>query len=268
MFDFTDEQIKRYSRHIVLPEVGGKGQKKIAESKVFLVGAGGLGSPSGYYLTAAGVGKIGIADSDTVELSNLQRQILHQTGSIGKSKVESARETLQALNPEVEIATYNERLTSENILGIIEDYDVVMDGSDNFPTRYLMNDACVLSNKPLSYGAIFRFEGQVMTIIPGQGPCYRCLFPEPPPPGLVPSCQEAGVLGVLPGVIGLLQATEVLKYILGKEVSLKGHLLTYDAMDMHFHKVKVPRDKNCPICGENPTIKELIDYEEFCQARH
>lgn len=267
MFDFTEDQILRYSRHIILPEVGGKGQKKLLQAKVFLIGAGGIGSPAGYYLAAAGIGKIGIADGDTLELSNLQRQIAHQTKSVGRHKADSAKETFEALNPDVEVVIFKERLTSENILDIIKDYDIVVDGSDNFPTRYLANDACVLLKKPLSTGAVFRFDGQVTTIIPGEGPCYRCLFELPPPPNLVPSCEQAGILGVLPGTIGLIQATEVIKYLLGVGELLKGYLLIYSALDMSFRKVKVPWNPKCPVCGEKPTITSLIDYEEFCQVR-
>ena len=266
-FDFTEDQIKRYSRHIILPEVGGKGQKKINEAKVFLVGAGGLGSPCGYYLAAAGVGTIGVADSDVVDLSNLQRQILHCTPKLGCSKALSAKETMEALNPDVHVVTYEERLTPENVLDILKEYDIIVDASDNFPTRYLINDACVLLKKPLSHGSVFRFDGQATTIIPGEGPCYRCLFEEPPPPGMIPSCQEAGVLGVLAGVIGVVQATEVLKLILGKGQLLVGKLLLYDALGMDFRKVNIRRNPNCPICGDNPTITELIDYEEFCSMQ-
>lgn len=266
MFDFTEEEIRRYSRHILLPEVGGKGQKKISGAKVLLVGAGGLGAPVGYYLAAAGVGKIGIVDGDQVELSNLQRQIVHSTEDLGKNKAVSAQETLLALNPGIEIITYQERVTSENIFNILEDYEIVVDGSDNFPTRYLVNDACVLTRKPLSHGAVFRFHGQAMTIVPGEGPCYRCLFVEPPPPGMVASCQEAGVLGVLPGLIGLIQATEVLKLILGKGEVLMGRLLIYEALEMEFKSIKVQRDPDCQVCGDNPTITKLIDYEKFCRV--
>jgi len=267
MFEFTEEQILRYSRHIILSEVGGKGQKKLLQSKVFLIGAGVIGSPAGYYLAAAGIGKLGIADGDVLELSNLQRQIAHTTKNVGRHKAESAKETFLALNPDIEVTTYQERLTSENILDIIKDYDIVVDGSDNFPTRYLANDACVLLKKPLSSGAVFRFDGQATTIIPGEGPCYRCLFESPPPSNLVPSCEQAGVLGVLPGLIGLIQATEVIKYLLGIGELLKGYLLIFNALDMTFRKVKVPRNPKCPICGENPSITKLIDYEEFCQVR-
>ncbi|MEK6528626.1 MAG: molybdopterin-synthase adenylyltransferase MoeB [Nitrospirota bacterium] len=263
--DFTEEQLQRYSRHIILPEVGGKGQKKIAGAKVFIVGAGGLGCPVGYYLTAAGVGTIALIDNDRVELSNLQRQIAHSVNTVGVNKAESAKKTFEALNPDVEIIAIKERINNKNILDLIKDYDIIVDGSDNFPTRYLINDACVMLKKPLVSGAILRFEGQLTTIIPGEGPCYRCLFEDPPPPGLVPSCQEAGVLGVLPGVIGALQATEVLKLILGKGKPLNGQLLIYDALTSNFRKVKIPKNPKCPICGDNPTIKELTDYsEEYC----
>ncbi|MDR4499497.1 MAG: molybdopterin-synthase adenylyltransferase MoeB [Candidatus Scalindua sp.] len=266
MLEFTEEQINRYSRHIILSEVGGKGQQKLLNSKVFLVGAGGLGSPAAYYLAAVGIGKIGIADNDVVDFSNLQRQILHSTKDVNYSKALSAKETLESLNPDVEVVPYIERLTSENIIDIIKDYDVILDGSDNFPTRYLVNDACVLTGKPLSHGSIFRFEGQVTTILPGKSPCYRCIFEVPPPPELVPSCQEAGVLGVLPGVIGSIQATEVIKLILGKGKLLSGELLLYDSLGMDFKKLTLRRNPGCPICGENPTIKKLIDYEQFCQV--
>ncbi|MEK7870945.1 MAG: molybdopterin-synthase adenylyltransferase MoeB, partial [Nitrospirota bacterium] len=253
MFEFTEEQIQRYSRQIILPEVGGKGQKKISGAKVFLIGAGGLGSPSALYLAAAGVGRIGIVDSDHVDLSNLQRQVLHSTATLNRAKVESARETLSRINPDIRIDTFNEKLTSENIMGLINDYDIILDGSDNFPTRFLVNDACYFQKKILISGSIFRFEGQLTTL---KGhldqPCYRCLYPEPPPPGLVPSCQEAGVLGVLAGTIGVLQAAEALKEIVGIGISLAGRLLLYDALQMRFREVKVRKDKNCPLCGEHP----------------
>jgi len=262
-----EDQIERYSRQIILPQVGGKGQEKLLNAKVLIIGAGGLGSPCAMYLASAGIGKIGIVDSDKVELNNLQRQILHSTKDLGRPKVESAKGKIKAINQDVEVMTYNLRLTSENILDIIKDYDIVVDGSDNFPTRYLVNDACILSKKPLSHGAIFRFDGQATTIIPGKSPCYRCLFPEPPPPGLVPSCQEAGILGAVAGVIGTIQANEVLKYILGIGDLLIGELLIFNALDSSFRKVLVPKNKGCPVCGENPTIKKLIDYEEFCQLR-
>lgn len=266
--DFTDDQLLRYSRHIILPEVGGKGQTKIAGAKVFIVGAGGLGCPVGYYLTAAGVGTIAMVDNDTVEMSNLQRQIAHSVNTIGMPKVESAKKTFEALNPDVNIIAIQKRMSKDDIADLIRDYDIVVDGSDNFPTRYLVNDACFMAKKPLVSGAILRFEGQVTTILPGEGPCYRCLFEEPPPPGLVPSCQEAGVLGVLPGVIGGLQATEVLKLILGKGEVLKGELLIYNALKTTFRKVKVPKNPACPLCGQNPTITELIDYNEgYCSPQ-
>lgn len=262
-----EDQIERYSRQIILPNIGGKGQEKLLKAKVLIIGAGGLGSPCALYLASAGIGKIGIVDSDKVELNNLQRQILHSTDKVATAKVESAKERLKGINPDVEVATYNTRLTSENILDIIKDYDIVVDGSDNFPTRYLVNDACVLSKKPLSHGGIFRFDGQAITIIPTKGACYRCLFAEPPPPGLVPSCQEAGVLGAVAGVIGVIQANEVLKYILEIGDLLVGKLLVFDALNSSFRQVKVPRDPKCPVCGDNPTVTKLIDYEEFCSLR-
>lgn len=265
--DFTPEQIKRYSRHIILPEVGGKGQKKIQKAKVFIVGAGGLGSPVALYLAAAGVGRMGIVDNDKVEISNLQRQILHTTPDIGRPKTQSAKEKILAINPEVEVRLYRKRLTSKNIMKIIASYDILVDGSDNFPTKYLVNDAAILSNKPLSHGAIFRFMGQLFTIIPGKSPCYRCLCPQPPPPGAVPSCQEAGILGAVAGVIGVIQAAEVLKFILGKGELLTGRLLIYDALETSFREVKIPRDPECPVCGKHPTVKKLIDYEKFCSLR-
>lgn len=257
MSEFTEEQINRYSRHIILPEVGGKGQMKLLKSKVFLVGAGGLGSPAALYLAAAGIGKIGISDNDDVDFSNLQRQILHSTRDVGHPKVQSAKETLEDLNPDVEVVPYIERLNSGNIIDIIKDYDVILDGSDNFPTRYLVNDACVMLGKPLSHGSIFRFDGQATTILPGQGPCYRCLYETPPPPDLVPSCQEAGVLGVIAGIIGVIQATEVIKLLLGKGNLLNGKLLLYDSLNMDFKKLNIQRNPACPMCGENPTIKKI-----------
>lgn len=264
--EFTEDQLQRYSRHIILPEVGGKGQKKILSAKVFIVGAGGLGCPVGYYLAAAGVGTIGMVDNDTVELSNLQRQIAHNTNRLGVLKVESAKQTFEALNPDSNVVGINERITKDNIMDLIKDYDIVADGSDNFPTRYLVNDACVLLKKPLVSGAILKFEGQITTILPGEGHCYRCLFEEMPPPGLVPSCQEAGVLGAITGVVGALQATEVLKLILGKGDVLKNTLLIYDALRTNFRRIKVPKNKNCPVCGENPTITVLQDYDAgYCR---
>lgn len=260
--DFNEEQLLRYSRHIILPEVGGKGQSRIQKARVFMVGAGGLGSPVGYYLSAAGIGTLGIVDNDRVEISNLQRQIAHSMNTLGKYKGDSAKATFEALNPDVRVIPIKERLSKDNILDLIHDYDIVVDGSDNFPTRYLVNDACVLTAKPLVSGAILRFEGQVTTIVPGKGHCYRCLFEEPPPPGLVPSCQEAGVLGALPGVIGGLQALEVLKLVLGKGEPLAGKLLIFDALKTTFRTVRVPRNPNCPVCGSNPTITELQDYSQ------
>lgn len=262
-----EEQIERYSRQIILPNIGGKGQEKLLAAKVLIIGAGGLGSPSALYLASAGIGTIGIVDSDALELNNLQRQILHSTQNVGKTKVESAKERLNAINPDVKVVTYHKRLTSENILALIKDYDIIVDGSDNFPTRYLVNDACVLLKKPLSHGGIFRFDGQAITIIPGKSACYRCLFPEPPPPGVVPSCQEAGILGAVAGVIGTIQANEVLKYILGIGELLTGKLLVFNALESSFRQVKVPKDAKCPVCGENPTLTKLIDYEEFCQIK-
>jgi len=262
-----DDQIERYSRQILLPNIGGEGQEKLLRAKVLVIGAGGLGSPVSLYLAAAGVGTIGIVDSDAVELNNLQRQILHSTKTVGQAKVESARTRMSELNPDVKVVAMKERLTSANILDIIKEYDIIVDGSDNFPTRFLVNDACVLSGKPLSHGGIFRFDGQAMTIIPGKGPCYRCLFSEPPPPGSMPSCQEAGILGAVAGVIGVIQANEVLKLILGIGEPLVGRLLVFNALDSFFRIVKVPRNKDCAVCGDSPTIKKLIDYEEFCQLR-
>jgi adenylyltransferase/sulfurtransferase len=265
LMDFTEEQLKRYSRHIILPEVGGKGQKKISEAKVLIVGAGGLGCPVGYYLAAAGVGTIAMVDNDHVELSNLQRQIAHSVKTLDVNKADSAKATFEALNPDVNVIAIKERINSKIILDLFRDYDIIVDGTDNFPTRYLINDACVMLKKPLVSGAILRFEGQVTTIMPHDGPCYRCLFEEPPPAGLVPSCQEAGVLGVLPGVIGALQATEVLKLILGKGKPLKGSLLIYDAMGVNFRKVRIPKNEDCPICGKDPKITDLTDLpEEYC----
>ena len=264
MIEFTDEQIERYSRHIILPEVGGSGQQKMLDARILLLGAGGLGSPAAYYLAAAGIGNLGIVDFDKVDLSNLQRQIIHSTERIGMLKTESAKKTIQALNPDVNVTLYNEKMDSNNIMSLIKDYDYVVDGSDNFPTRYLVNDACVMKNKTLIHGSIYRFEGQVTVFKPGDGPCYRCLYPEPPPPGMVPNCQEGGVLGVLAGVIGNLQVVEVLKLILGIGKPLVGKLLIYDALNTEFRSLRLRRDANCPICGEKPTIKELVDYEEFC----
>lgn len=262
--NYSEEWIERYSRHIILPEVGGKGQEKLNSSKVLVLGAGGLGSPVSLYLAAAGIGTLGIVDSDEVDLSNLQRQILHSTKDIGRAKTVSANEKLSALNPDLIVSTYKEYVNSSNILDIIKDYDVIVDGTDNFPTRFLVNDACVLTGKPLVHGAILRFDGQAFTIIPGDGPCYRCIFEQPPPPGTVPNCSQAGILGAIAGIIGTIQATEVLKIILGKGQTLKGRLLVVDALDMTFREVKIRRNTACPVCGDNPTITELIDYEWVC----
>ena len=264
VIDFTDEQIERYSRHIILPEVGGEGQSRLLESKVLLVGAGGLGSPAAFYLAAAGIGNMGIIDFDTVDLSNLQRQIIHNTERIGMLKTESAKKTITALNPDVNVTVFNKKLCSENILRLFEGYDYILDGTDNFATRYLINDACVMMGKTNIHGSIFRFEGQVTIFKSDEGPCYRCLYPEPPPPGMVPNCQEGGVLGVLAGVIGNLQVVETLKLILGKGETLIGSLLIYDALKTEFRKLKLKKDPQCPVCSDQPTITELIDYEEFC----
>jgi molybdopterin/thiamine biosynthesis adenylyltransferase/rhodanese-related sulfurtransferase len=260
----TNQQISRYSRHLIMPEVGVKGQEKLASSSVLCIGAGGLGSPLALYLAAAGVGRLGIVDFDVVDFSNLQRQILHSEAKVGKLKVESAKERVHEINSEIQIDTYNTRLTSENALDIIKKYDVVVDGTDNFATRYLVNDSCVLLGKPNVYGSIFRFEGQVSVFDAMRGPCYRCLYPEPPPPGMVPSCAEGGVLGILPGIIGTMQAAEAIKLILGTGNPLIGKLLFLDVMEMKIRELKLRKDPNCPICGENATIKGLIDYEEFC----
>jgi thiazole biosynthesis adenylyltransferase ThiF len=269
MFKFTEEQIKRYARHIILPEVGGKGQEKLLNSKVLVIGAGGLGSPAILYLAAAGVGTIGIVDFDVVDLSNLQRQVIHNTERVGTPKVESARKTVEMLNPDVKVITYNTRISKENIMDIIKDYDVVLDGTDNFPTRFLINDACYFAGKPLVSAAMLRFEGQVSVFDfrnKENSPCYRCLFPEPPPPGLVPSCQEAGILGSIGGIMGCIQATEAIKLILGIGEPLVGKLLIMDALSMDFRKVKLRKDPNCPLCGEKPVIKELIEYEQVCDV--
>ena len=261
----TNDEVRRYSRHLILPEVGMAGQKKICSASVLCIGAGGLGSPIAMYLAAAGIGKIGIVDFDSVDFSNLQRQIIHGTEDVGRPKTISAKETINSINPNVEVVLHNARLTSENALDIIGQYDIVVDGTDNFPTRYLTNDACVLLKKANVYGSIFRFEGQASVFAPHLGgPCYRCLYPEPPPPGMVPSCAEGGVLGVLPGIIGTIQATEILKLALGKGSSLVNRLLLFNALDMKFRELKLRRDPQCPICGENPTITKLIDYEQFC----
>jgi molybdopterin/thiamine biosynthesis adenylyltransferase/rhodanese-related sulfurtransferase len=264
------EQLQRYSRHFLLAQVGEKGQRKLLRSKVLLIGAGGLGSPTALYLAAAGVGTIGLMDGDVLDITNLQRQILHTTADIGKPKVESGSRTMRALNPDVKVVALAERITVDNALDIISDYDVVVDGSDNFGTRYLVNDACYLAGKPQVHGSIFQFEGMASVFAPNQGPCYRCLYPTPPPPGLVPSCAEAGVLGVLPGMIGLVQATETIKLLLGLGEPLIGRLLTYDALGMRFREVKLRRDPGCPLCGVAPTIKDLSahssDENLYCEA--
>ncbi len=263
--DLTNDELRRYSRHLILPEVGLAGQKKLRSTSVLCIGAGGLGSPIAMYLAAAGIGRLGIVDFDLVDESNLQRQILHTHADVGWPKTESAKETINGINPHVEVILHNTRLTSANALDLIRPYDIVVDGTDNFPTRYLTNDACVLLKKPNVYGSISRFEGQASVFAPHLGaPCYRCLFPEPPPPGTVPSCAEGGVLGVLPGIIGCIQATEILKLALGIGDSLMNRLLLFDALKMKFSELKLRRDPQCPICGEHPTIKELIDYETFC----
>jgi sulfur-carrier protein adenylyltransferase/sulfurtransferase len=262
--ELTNDEVQRYSRHLILPEVGVEGQRKLKAGRVLCVGAGGLGSPAALYLAAAGVGTIGIIDFDTVDASNLQRQILHSTRDVGRSKLQSARDRLSALNPGVNIQTHDAALTSANALEIFRDYDVILDGTDNFSTRYLVNDACVILGKPNAYGSIFRFEGQASVFATKGGPCYRCLYPEPPPAGLVPSCAEGGVLGVLPGVIGTIQATETIKLLLGGGSTLVGRLLLYDAWNMRFRELKLRRDPECPVCGDNPTVKELIDYDQFC----
>ena len=262
--EFSKAEIERYSRHLIMPEVAMEGQRKLKRASVLLVGMGGLGSPSAMYLAAAGVGRIGIVDFDVVDFSNLQRQIIFSTEDVGRPKLQAAEERLQGINPNLEIETYETRLTSENALKILENYDIIIDGTDNFPTRYLVNDACVLLGKPNVYGSIFRFEGQASVFYAKEGPCYRCLYPEPPPPGLVPSCAEGGVLGILPGNIGMIQATEAVKLILGKGEPLIGRLLLFDALAMKYRELKLRKDPNCPICGENPTVTELIDYEHFC----
>jgi len=260
----TNDEIQRYSRHLILPEVGLEGQRKLKAGRVLCVGAGGLGSPAALYLAAAGLGTLGIIDFDTVDASNLQRQILHSTNDIGRSKLASARDRLSALNPALNVRSYETALTSKNALEIFRDYDVILDGTDNFSTRYLVNDACVILGKPNAYGSIFRFEGQASVFATKGGPCYRCLYPEPPPPGLVPSCAEGGVLGVLPGVIGTIQATETIKLLLGGGSTLIGRLLLYDAWNMRFRELKLRRDVDCPVCGDHPTVRELIDYDQFC----
>ncbi len=263
----SPQEAARYSRHLIMPEVGMEGQKRLKAASILLIGAGGLGSPLGLYLAAAGVGRIGLVDFDVVDFSNLQRQVLHGTPDVGRPKLHSARDRLQAINPEVRLDLYEARLTSANALSIFQSYDIVIDGTDNFPTRYLVNDACVLLKKPNVYGSIFRFDGQASVFYPGHGPCYRCLYPEPPPPGEVPSCAEGGVLGILPGLIGCIQATEAVKLLLGQGSPLVGRLLLYDALQMSFREFRVRRNPKCPVCGDEPTVTKLIDYEQFCGMR-
>ena len=259
---FTNEQLERYSRHIILQEVGVKGQKKLLNASVLIIGAGGLGAPAALYLAAAGVGTIGIVDADEVDLSNLQRQVIHTTNDVGKAKVKSAAETMEAINPDVTVKTYRTFVDSTNIMDLIKDYDFIIDGTDNFPAKFLINDACVMAGKPFSHAGISRFKGQLMTYVPGEGPCYRCVFKNPPPKDAVPTCKQAGVIGAMGGVIGSLQAMEAIKYIIGKGELLTGKLLTYDALKMEFHTIKLPKDHHCAVCGDEPTITELIDYEQ------
>ncbi|MCL4558818.1 MAG: molybdopterin-synthase adenylyltransferase MoeB [Deltaproteobacteria bacterium] len=263
----TNSQIERYARHIILDGVGGKGQEKLLRSKVLVIGAGGLGSPIAMYLAASGIGNIGIVDFDVVDVSNLQRQIAHSTADIGTPKTDSAERTIKAINPDVAVQKFSFKLTSENIMDIIKDYDLIVDGTDSFPARYLINDACVLSGKRNVYGSVFKFEGQATVFSPGEGPCFRCLYPEPPPPGMVPSCQEAGVFGVLPGLIGMIQATEAIKIFLGIGRPLIGRMLVYDALRMEVREMRIRKDPACPVCGEHPTVTKLIDYEQFCGVR-
>jgi len=260
----SNEEVARYSRHLIMPEVGMTGQRKLKAASILMIGTGGLGAPLGMYLAAAGIGRLGLVDFDVVDASNLQRQIIHGTKDVGRPKIASARDRIQDINPHVEIETHETRLTSENAMRLFVNYDVIVDGTDNFPTRYLVNDACVLAGKPNVYGSIFRFEGQASVFWAERGPCYRCLYPEPPPPGLVPSCAEGGVLGVLPGIIGAIQANEAIKIILGAPDIMVNRLLLFDAWRMRFRELKLRKNPDCPVCGKNPTIKELIDYEEFC----
>lgn len=266
--NLSKDEILRYSRHLIMPEVGMEGQLKLKNASVLLVGAGGLGAPLGMYLTAAGVGKIGLVDFDVVDFTNLQRQVIHGTKDVGKKKLDSAFETMSDINPHVKLVRHETALSSENAMEIFRNYDIIVDGTDNFPTRYLVNDACVLLNKPNVYGSIFRFEGQATVFAYEGGPCYRCLYPEPPPPGLVPSCAEGGVLGILPGVIGLIQATETVKLILGIGQPLVGRLMLYDALGMKFRELKLRKNPECPVCGENRTVTKLIDYVQFCGMPH
>src|SRR5438309_8010693 len=265
--ELTPDELSRYSRHLILPEVGMEGQRRLKAAKVLCVGTGGLGSPMAFYLAAAGIGTLGLVDFDVVDASNLQRQIIHSTKDIGRKKLDFAEEKLKALNPALNVVKHETMLTSANALDILKDYDVVADGTDNFPTRYLVNDACVLLGKPNAYGSIFRFEGQCSVFAAENGPCYRCLYPEPPPPGLVPSCAEGGVLGILPGLVGVMQATEVIKLILGKGESLIGRLVLIDALGMKFRELKLRKNPDCPACGAHPTVTKLIDYNEFCGIR-
>src|SRR5579864_9259910 len=260
----NNEEVLRYSRHLIMPEVGMEGQLKLKAAKVLTIGAGGLGSPLAMYLAAAGVGTIGVVDFDVVDFTNLQRQIIHGTSDVGRKKLDSAAETLKEINPFVDVRKFETRLSSENALELFREFDIVVDGTDNFPTRYLVNDACVLTGKPNVYGSIFRFEGQASVLATKEGPCYRCWYPEPPPPGLVPSCAEGGVLGILPGLVGVIQATEAIKLILGSGEPLIGRVLLVDALAMKFRELKLRKNPDCPVCGEHPTVKELIDYNQFC----
>jgi molybdopterin/thiamine biosynthesis adenylyltransferase/rhodanese-related sulfurtransferase len=263
----SNDEILRYSRHLIMPEVGMEGQQKLKAAKVLCIGAGGLGSPLTLYLAAAGVGTLGIVDFDVVDYTNLQRQIIHTTDDVGRKKLDSAADKLKAINPFIHLRMFETKLTSANALELFKEFDIIADGTDNFPTRYLVNDACVLTGKPNVYGSIFRFEGQASVFATEEGPCYRCLYPEPPPPGLVPSCAEGGVLGILPGLVGVIQATETIKLILGQGDSLVGRLLLVDALGMKFRELKLRKNPDCPVCGKNPTVKELIDYNEFCGIR-
>src|SRR5882724_1220104 len=260
----SNEEVLRYSRHLIMPEVGMEGQQKLKAARVLCIGTGGLGSPLALYLSAAGVGTLGLVDFDVVDFTNLQRQVIHFTSDVGRPKLESAREKIAAINPYVDVKTFETRLTSQNALEIFSDFDIIVDGTDNFPTRFLVNDACVFTGKPNVYGSIFRFEGQASVFATKDGPCYRCLYPEPPPPGLVPSCAEGGVLGILPGLVGLIQATEAIKLILGIGEPLIGRFLIYDALRMRFRELKLRKDPDCPVCGTHPTVTALIDYEQFC----
>lgn len=260
----TQEEILRYSRHLIMPEVGVEGQDKLKNSSILLIGCGGLGSPLAMYLSAAGIGHLGLVDFDVTDFTNLQRQVAFGTQDVGRPKVEATKDRIHQINPNVKVTTYRSKLSSENVMDIFKEYDIIIDGTDNFPTRYLVNDACVFLKKPNVYGSIFRFEGQATVFWAEKGPCYRCLYPEPPPPGMVPSCAEGGVLGILPGTIGLIQATEAVKLILGKGDPLTGRLLLYNALDMKFRELKIQKDPECPVCGTNPSITKLIDYEQFC----